>query len=43
MTESTYKKRLKHPDQLTTRNWWQIERMAIRAGMKVPEVLLHDV
>ena len=43
MTESTYKKRLKHPDQLTFDDWWQIERMAIRAGMKLPEVRLHDV
>lgn len=43
MTESTYKKRLKHPDQLTIGDWWQIERVAIRADMKMPEVRLHDV
>lgn len=43
MTESTYKKRLKYPNKLTVDDWWQIERMAIRADMKMPEVLLHAV
>lgn len=38
MTESTYKARLCDPRRLTLTELWQIERVARRAEMTLPEV-----
>ena len=41
MTESTYKARLRDPSRMSFAEWWQIERVARRADLEIPEVLLH--